>query len=61
MNIEWFEDHIYEGFQTYDDKSKSMMTSYIPQTQKIFRMRSVVFAAGTEYSEGCLTLPSGNT
>ena len=29
--------------------------------KKIFRMCSIVFAAGTEYSEGCLTLPSGNT
>ena len=51
-----FEDRYPQRSPSVDNLFKSMMTSYIPQTQKIFRMGSIVFAAGTEYSSGRVTL-----
>ena len=52
-----FEDHYPQRPPAVDNLFKSMMTSYIPQIvlaqrKKIFRMGSIVFAAGTEYSSG---------
>ena len=58
-----FEDHYPQRPAAADNLIKSAMTSYsiYLKRKKISRMGSIVFAAGTEYTEGCLTLPAGNT
>ena len=46
---------------SFEDRYPQMPQVIYLKRKNIFRMCSIVFAAGTEYSEGCLTLPSGNT